>query len=483
MQDTNILGEELIRTFYRMVHTIGIYKDNNQMVHEAVSKFMTLAGSLAKGSDLEILIWRGRLFLQGEKLSYRRETFAFISAWLDFFQERDLSGIRFLTKVANAPRGEFVLLARLLNESISQEEPAAWLEDQLFTRKIDWVEMIQEVEEPLSKEEAKTPSDADLDRDLLRKQKARQNYKRALDVVKEVSQKISAQSTVGIRKARRLAQNMVELVMEDESLMHCMASIRDYDDYTYTHSINVALLAMCVGRRIGLSHILLEQLGICGMFHDLGKLDVSTDILHKPGRLAPEEWEIMRQHPLMGVIRILRLRAPSGMKSRIALGPFEHHLKMDLTGYPKTRLTQNVTLFGRILSIVDTYDAVTSHRAYRVRSLMPNEAVCFMWNRLNRQFDPILLKVFICMMGPFPAGSVVKLNTGEMGISMGINPASKKPGQRVLLLVKDEAGGYRKGEILNLDEPEKGEKAAVKRIHSSIPPSSIGIQPAEFLMQ
>ena len=87
------------------------------------------------------------------------------------------------------------------------------------------------------------------------------------------------------------------------------------------------------------------------------------------------------------------------------------------------------------------------------------------------------------MMGPFPAGSVVKLNTGEMGISMGINPASKKPGQRVLLLVKDEAGGYRKGEILNLDEPEKGEKAAVKRIHSSIPPSSIGIQPAEFLMQ
>ncbi len=483
MQENSIWEEDLIRAFYRMIHTIGMYKENNAMVQEAVSKFMDTAGRVLKGQDLELLVWRGRLFLQGEKIPYRRETLVLINAWMDFFQKRGLVGIRFSSRAKAAPAGEFVLLARLLNESIGQEDPAAWIEEQLFALKIGWIEILQEIEEPPPESESETSTDAESDWEIRRKKKARQNYLRSLDAVKEVSQKISGGSMAGIRKARRLAQNMVELVMEDESLMQCLASIRDYDDYTYTHSVNVALLSMCLGRRIGLSHILLEQLGICGMFHDLGKVEISKDILHKPGRLEPEEWRIMERHPLTGVLHILRLRAPAQMKSKIALGPFEHHLKMDLTGYPATRFTRNVTLFGRILSIADTYDALTSHRAYRARRLTPDEALCYMWNRLRLQFDPLLLKVFIRMMGPFPAGSVVSLNTGETGVVMGPLAASGEHEQRVLLLEKDENGAYRKGEIIKITKPEEAKDPEEKWILSCLPSSSIGVQPAAFLLQ
>jgi len=480
--ETGLHGEEVIRAFYRMIHTIGMYQENNPLVHDAVSKFMASAGRLLKNGDLEILIWRQRIFFQGEKLPYRKETFALTGAWLDFFQKRGIAGIRFLSHVEHAHPSEFIYLARRLNDSLKQEKPGEWLKEQLLVRGIHWVEPIREIEEPPPDEDSGAHFD-DPNRVLERRKRARRSYIRALDAMKAVSRKISVHSPAGIRKVRRLAQDMVELVLEDESLMHCLASIRDYDDYTYTHSINVALLSMCMGRRIGLSHVLLEQLGVCGMLHDLGKVEISRDILHKPGRLAPEEWEVMERHPLNGVMHILRLNASAEMKSRIALGPFEHHLKLDLTGYPKTRLTRDITLFGRILSIVDTYDALTSHRAYRARTLLPNEALSLMWHRLHRQFDPILLKVFVRMMGPFPAGSVVRLNTGALGVVMGPDPGSENAGTRILLLEKDDGTGFRKGEILNLTKPNAETEITGQWILSCLSPSAVGIQPAAFLLQ
>src|SRR5690606_5468478 len=103
---------------------------------------------------------------------------------------------------------------------------------------------------------------------------------------------------VGVRKTRRLAQNIVDLVREDNSLMLGLASIKDYDDYTYTHSVNVALLATCLGRQINMSDISLEYLSVCGLLHDLGKVGVSKDVLHKQGELSVGEWDEMKAHPL-----------------------------------------------------------------------------------------------------------------------------------------------------------------------------------------
>jgi len=466
-----------------MVHTIGMYHENNALVQESISKFMAAAGHVAQEGAIEILAWRGRLYLQGEKLAYRRETVALINAWLDFFEQRTLAGFRLFPKIKDAPPGELVRLSRLLNESTGQEEPAAWIEGQLSAHQIDWVEVLQDVETLIPEGDAETYPQADAERIRLWKKKSQENYFRALESVKEVSQKMTVQSRVGIRKIRRLAQNMVELLLEDESLMHCLATIRDYDDYTYTHSVNVAILSLCIGRRIGLNPILLEQLGVCGMFHDLGKVEISKEILHKPGKLAPEEWHLMQKHPMIGVLHILKLHAPSEMKARVALGPFEHHLKTDLTGYPKTHFTKNITLFGRILSIADTYDALTSFRAYRIRSLAPSEALGFMWFRLRQQFDPILLKVFLKMMGPYPVGSVVQLNTGETGIVTPPGGSEKEGETQVLLLTREETGAYRKGDRITVRQSGGGADEDARWIHSCIPAAGIGIQPAELLLQ
>ena len=319
--------------------------------------------------------------------------------------------------------------------------------------------------------------------DLKRKEQARQSYIHSVVAVKEVAQKVSRRSIAGIRKARRLAQTMVDLVLDDESLMLGLSTIRDYDDYTYTHSVNVAVLAMALGKRIGLSQIFLEQLGICGMFHDLGKVEVPKEILLKPDMLNTGEWDQMRKHPLIGVHRVLKLHASRDMKSRAALGPFEHHLNYNLTGYPRTHFVNKVTLFGKILRIADTYDALTSERKYRPRAFSPDEALKLMWTKVGEDYDPILLKIFINMVGLYPVGTILKMDTGEMGLVVDYPRDDERTRPEVLLLEPDGQGGYKGGKTVNLEERDEKSGSFLRNVLECHHPTKLGLQPAQFYLQ
>jgi HD-GYP domain-containing protein (c-di-GMP phosphodiesterase class II) len=458
------LGGKFIKAFHHMIHTVRIHQENNQLMKECISQFAQVLAKMAGGEELEMLLWRGRFFLQGEKLLYRRETFPLINEMMDYFPQRGLRGLRFRPTFRKASFKDFIMFTKLLDAAAAKEDPPSWLERQLTDNGLQWLEILREMDE--------IPPDIE----LRRKEKAKQTYLHALTTVKEVAQKVSQRSVAGIRKARRLAQTMVDLVLEDETLMLGLSTIRDYDDYTYTHSVNVALLSMSLGRRIGLSQMFLEQLAICGMFHDLGKVEVPRDIITKPDLLDTGEWEHIRRHPLIGVHRVLRLHASRDMRSRVILGPFGHHLNYDLSGYPRLHFTENLTLFGKILRIADTYDALTADRAYRPRSFSPNEALRMMWEKVGVEYDPILLKTFINMMGLYPVGTVLKLDSGELGLVVDYPSESERTRPQVLLLVDDGQGGLKGSEKLNLAERDQ---KIVKCLH----PSVLGIQPSQFFLQ
>ena len=163
------------------------------------------------------------------------------------------------------------------------------------------------------------------------------------------------------------------------------------------------------GRRIGLSRASLERLGICGFFHDLGKVEVPREIVTKPGALSATEWKEMQKHPLSSVRQILKLQASHDLKSKILLAPFEHHIRYDLSGYPKIHFIKQISLFGRILHIADVYDAITTPRVYRPLTLSPDQALSFMLEGSGTDSDPILLKVFAKMMGTFPVGTLLQV--------------------------------------------------------------------------
>jgi HD-GYP domain-containing protein (c-di-GMP phosphodiesterase class II) len=212
------------------------------------------------------------------------------------------------------------------------------------------------------------------------------------------------------------------------------------------------------------------------MFHDLGKVEVPKDIINKPDMLDTGEWEHIRRHPLIGVHRVLRLHASRDMRSRVVMGPFGHHLNYDFSGYPRLHFTETLTLFVKILRIADTYDALTADRVYRPRSFSPDEALKMMWEKVGVEYDPILLKTFINMMGLYPVGTVLKLDSGELGLVVDYPSESDRTRPQILLLVDDGEGGLKGSEKLNLADRDQ---KIIKCLH----PSVLGIQPSQLILQ
>jgi HD-GYP domain-containing protein (c-di-GMP phosphodiesterase class II) len=258
--------------------------------------------------------------------------------------------------------------------------------------------------------------------------------------------------------------------------------MRDYDDYTYTHSVNVAILSLCLGKRIGLSRISLSHLAICGLVHDLGKLDIPKKVLNKPGKLTDEEFKVIQMHPIKSVNQIIKLRAPTDLKAKILLPPFEHHLKYDLSGYPRVHNKKSVSLFGRIITIADVFDALTSPRIYRPAAVSPDRALDIMLKGSGKDFDPILLKVFINMLGVYPVGTLLRLDSGEFGIVVN-RPRNGQPGRPVIvLLMSDDNGKFKKGNSVDLSEKDPKKDSFKRNILKSLHPATFGIQPADFIL-
>jgi HD-GYP domain-containing protein (c-di-GMP phosphodiesterase class II) len=462
--------ETLFQNLYRMIQAVRIHQDNNQLVKVCVERFKETISKLQLESELKLWISEGRFFVQSERLHYRKELVRIVHAMLDFFNRRALQGVCFGPLITEAPMEEIVAFVRVLIQSVEKAAPASWLEKQMEVVKWPWLRILKGLE-------FERGSDKDL------REKARNTYFHALTSVKDVVQRVSVQGHAGVRKAKRMVQNMVDCLSQDESLFLCLSTIKDYDDYTYSHSVNVAVLSLCLGNRIGFSRTSLEHLGICGLFHDLGKVEVPHEILNKPGHLTEEEWRQMQNHPMASVRQILRLHATHDLKSKIILAPFEHHIKYDLSGYPHVLFKNKVSLFGRILQIADVYDAITSPRAYRSSYLSPDQAVSFMLKGAGKDFDPVLLKVFAIMMGTYPVGTLLELDTGEMGIVADYPMESGGHLPRVVLLHKEGEGPYTRGETIDLSEKDPHTGSFRRNVVKSLNAASRGIQPASFLLQ
>lgn len=479
-QDPLSVNEDFFRNFYRLLHMARIHQDNNKLLLGCIEDFKQVTERLfSVDNNIVIQISRGNIYLQDEKLSYRRELEGLINNSLQYFKKRHLQGLRFSIDIQQASIKEIIAFSRILNNTENQKSPSNWLVEQLKNQNVGWAEVIYEQEGLLVEESPETEPQDPIQQ---RKEKAKKSYFYALDSLKEVAQKVASEKKAGIRKSLRAMQNMVDLVMEDEPIIIGLSTLRDYDDYTFTHSINVAILSMCLGQHIGLSRMSLHRLGICGLFHDLGKLDIPIEIIHQPGKLSESEFDEIKKHTLHSVTRIVKLQATSDLKAKILLPPFEHHLKYDLSGYPKTNRKKPVSLFGRILTITDVFDAITSPRIYRHSAFSPDQALSKMLNGSGTYFDPILLKVFINMLGVYPIGSLLELDTGELGLVMepGNEPDRTRP--RVVLLEADGQGGYTKIGTANLADRDARSGAFQRNIIKSLQATDRGIQPAEFLL-
>ena len=187
-------------------------------------------------------------------------------------------------------------------------------------------------------------------------------YLQAVDTLWQINRDLMRSKTFSIARVRRTVGSILLHLVEDNELYARLATIKSFDDYTFNHSVNVSLLSMLIGTRLGLSPDLLSVLGTAAMVHDIGKLTVPTEILNKPMALTEEEWRIMQEHPLRGAQIVLEHSSPDDIAVTVA---FEHHAGYSGRGYPSLLPGRTQHLLSRIVAIADVFDALTSPRLYR----------------------------------------------------------------------------------------------------------------------
>jgi len=272
------------------------------------------------------------------------------------------------------------------------------------------------------------------------RERSGETYFQSISVAREILTRVQSGKTVNFKQAKRVVQNMIDIAMEEDYFLMSLTAIKNHDEYTFNHSANVCVMSVGFGQKLGLSKVALEALGMGALLHDVGKTVIPREVLNKPGKLIEDEWGLMRRHPTMGVKSLLKNHSPSDLLLYAILIAFEHHQRVDMTGYPHVKEKRQQSFLSKIVALADCYDALTTPRIYRRIALKPPEAFKIMIEESGKAFDAELLKFFILSVGLYPIGSLVKLDTGEMGLVYSANQQSRYIDRPLIKVVSDPSG-------------------------------------------
>jgi HD-GYP domain-containing protein (c-di-GMP phosphodiesterase class II) len=237
-----------------------------------------------------------------------------------------------------------------------------------------------------------------------------------------------------------VVQGIVDQILNEETSLLGLTTIRDYDEYTFTHSVNVCIFSVALGRRLGLAKRQLYDLGLAALFHDVGKSRVPLTVLNKVEQLDDNDWRYIAAHPWLGLLTLFQLRGQQELPYRAMTVAYEHHMKCDLSGYPKNVRPRALSIFSKIVAVADGFDAATSRRAYQTEPLSPAAVLAGMRDNVRRGFDPVVVKAFINLLGVYPVGTLVVLDTFELAIVHSVNPNPDAISRPIVRIVSDERG-------------------------------------------
>ena len=275
--------------------------------------------------------------------------------------------------------------------------------------------------------------------------------------------------------ARKIIDSLAKMVSQDRTSLMALTALKKYDNYTFTHMVNVSALAMAQARALNVEGALLREFGFAALMHDIGKVNTPLDVLNKPDKLTKDEFEVMKRHVVDGA-HILR-RTPE-MPALAPIVAFEHHLKQDLSGYPERIGSRKLNLCTMIVSIADVFDALRSNRPYR-QGLATSRIRAIMGEQDNPAFNQVLLKRFVNLMGLFPVGNLVRLTTDELAVVTAEHPTD--PFRPQVKIITDRLGQMLEEPALanTWERDSRGEH--MHAVVEAVDPEPLGIDPLKFL--
>jgi putative nucleotidyltransferase with HDIG domain len=304
---------------------------------------------------------------------------------------------------------------------------------------------------------------------------AQRVYATAVETAETLWQAAKAGEQPDPGAARKIIDGLARLVSQDRTSLMALTALKKYDNYTFTHMVNVSALAMAQARALNLDGTLLREFGFAALMHDIGKVNTPLEVLNKPDKLTKEEFDIMKRHVVDGA-HILR-RTPE-MPALAPIVAFEHHLKQDLSGYPEKIGSRKLNLCTMIVSIADVFDALRSTRPYR-KGLATDRIRNIMGEQGNPAFNQVLLKRFVNLMGLFPVGNLVRLSTEELAVVTAEHPSD--PFRPQVKIISDSKGERLEEPLLTntWERDSRGEHP--RAVVEAVDPEPLGIDPLAYL--
>ena len=273
---------------------------------------------------------------------------------------------------------------------------------------------------------------------------------------------------------RGIVDSLAQAVAQNRTALLALTALKNYDNYTFTHMVNVSILTMGQARGLGIDGALLREFGLAALMHDIGKVKTPTEILNKPDKLDDREFEIMKRHTVDGA-EILR-RTPE-IPTLAPIVAFEHHLRLDGSGYPDGVIRGQLNLATMLCGVADVYDAMRSQRHYQ--QAFPTDRILAVLQRNDgKQFDQNLIRRFSQLVGIYPAGNLVRLKTGELAVVLkAYAPDPYRP--RVKVLRGPDGVDLERPYEINLWETIEGQETT--SIEAPLDPALYGIDPLSHL--
>lgn len=432
------LGAQLLVRFSAMLRTARTYDVSNQAFQRQLQDLIALVERcLEDEDDLTLVSVADYFYLNGVRIKASASLLAVYHSLMGEFERRSLGGLRFLHGLGAS---EF---ERFLQLFMAAEDPQFGdrLEEAAREASIEHVIPISQVE---LEDDDVTRALEDKDATDTERGRARRVFWRAVLGTKKIVLRAKQNGRPDLRYAKRLVQPVVDSIMHHEYSLVGLTALKDHDEYTYAHCVNVCVLSVSMGQVLGLDRQALADLGVGALLHDIGKLAVPGDVLRKPAALSPEEWGYIRRHPIEGAKMLTRMPGLSALMVDTMRICLEHHMNFDRTGYPDTELPWGQSTLSRIVSVADCFDAMTAHRVYHKRPRSPFEGLQYLFGPARVMFDPAALWALARTVGLYPPGTVMQTSSGHVVLSISPNRADiRRPNCRVLVrpdgtLVPDE---------------------------------------------
>jgi HD-GYP domain-containing protein (c-di-GMP phosphodiesterase class II) len=445
------LGKRLVRAFFVLHKTAGNYGAGHRALGPAVAELAETVREFERRREEAALEQHDDSLFVGE-LRVRPDAAGY-EAFFATLRELRRLGIGSVTFTGQAGAAEleawFLLLREI--ETAAPPDPCGALLARMAALGITGVE----VERPAAGAGRPAPA---IDPDA--RERARGIYAQTIDVVAEAMEHAKVGKALRLKRAKRVVQTMIDQLLAAEASLLGLTNLRSHDEYTYHHSVNVGILSIAIGQRVGFGKNRLVELGTAAIFHDIGKFCVPLAVLNKPTAFDEQEWAVMRRHPVLGVRELLKLKGLDALTAHVMQGAFEHHLNLDGSGYPQVDYPQGMSLGGRIIAIADCYDALTSSRVYQRTATTPDAALRHIMQKAGSLYDPILAKLFANALGVYPAGTLCQLSSGELAVVLQGNPDPELSDRPRVKVIAARTGAPLDGPLLDLADPAAGRAVA-----------------------